>query len=95
MRAVSHVPIFYYDKPLKEELGFKLNVSFLAHGTDFYPLSELSPYERYLIFLKYQEDRNILEIAQVVQKDKMTIQRHLKKIHTKLRSFVDENAHTR
>jgi hypothetical protein len=91
MRAVSHVPVFYYDKLPVEEPGFRLNLPFLARGTDFYPLSELSAYERYLIFLKYKEDRNILEIAQVVQKSKMTVQRHLKRIHTKLRSYANED----
>ena len=71
--------------------GFKLNFDFLRKGTNYYPLSELSPYERYLLFLKFKQDKNILEIADIVQKDRYTVSQHMKKIFEKMRQLKCEH----
>lgn len=55
-----------------------------------FPLSQLRPYERYLIFLKYKMEKNTVEIAYIVQKDRRVVKKQLDQIHTKLRSLADE-----
>lgn len=86
--------------PLDEEetyshrVGFKLDLGFLFYGTRVFPLSILSPYERYLIFLKFKKERTILEIAGIVQKNKETVGFQLHKILKKLRSQVCQQEHS-
>lgn len=74
--------------------SFVLNFKFLIHGTDVAPFDILSPYERYLIFLKFKEERTILEIAKAVQKTRKTVKAQLKSIYDKLRSHSDASTNT-
>jgi len=66
----------------------KLDPSFFIQDPPW-PLSSLSPYEKYLIYLQYQAEKSIVEIAYIVQKDRGVVSRQLKQIHKKLRSLVD------
>ena len=65
---------------------FRLDLKFLIHGTEFTPLASLTPYERYLIFLKFREDKSTLEIAEMVQKTYETVYEHINEIIAKVRS---------
>jgi DNA-directed RNA polymerase specialized sigma24 family protein len=69
--------------------SFVLNSKFLLYGTDVQPFDCLTSYERYLLFLKFKDDRTILEIADAVQKTKKTVRTQLKRIYNKLRSYED------
>lgn len=84
-RPVTHAPLMVPEEEITDH-GFKLDLQFLLKGTDFHPLSVLTPYERYLIFLKFKEEKTILEIAYIVQKTKKTVCVHLQKTIKKLRS---------
>ncbi len=64
---------------------FKLDLNFLIKGVNYNLLANLSPYERYLIFLKFNEDKNLKEIAKIVQKDSRMIKKHLNSILYKLK----------
>lgn len=66
---------------------FSLDLKFLIYGTDFEPLMTLTPYERYLVFLKFREDKTMLEIAHMVQKNHETIYEHFNQIISKIRSI--------
>lgn len=93
-RVVEAYPYYYYF--LEEKPEFLLDLSFLAYGTRVYPFSTLAPYERYLIFLRYREEKTILQISKVVCKNKNTVQRELRWILDKLRvlgeNFEKENS---
>ncbi len=83
------IPYYLLLLPPQEEYlpkPFKLDLGFLLYGTRFYPLSILSSYERYLIFLMFKEERTILEIAKAVQKSDKTVSKQLRNIINKLRS---------
>lgn len=67
-----------------------LDFSFVIKGTTIYPLQDLTPYERYLLFLRYKTEKTTVEIAYVVQKDRKTVSRQLARIHNKLRRLADE-----
>lgn len=67
---------------------FKIDIGFLLHGCSMFPISELSPYERYLILLNFKEEKNILEIARTVQKDRGLVGRQLKAVIEKLRRLA-------
>ena len=72
--------------PPKGKPEFTLDLKFLFEGADIAPLTLLTSYERYLIFLRYQQDKHIFEMADVIQKDEKTIRHQLKKALNKLRS---------
>lgn len=76
-------------------LEFQLDLRFLLHGTDYWPLCNLSPYERYLIFLRFKEDKSIVEIAYIVQKHREVISKQLRSILNRLRSEINENENSR
>jgi len=87
-------PVFMtnYLEPKEEyHLPFKLNLKFLFHGTSFFPLSTLSSYERYLIFLRYKENKTLQEIADIVQKQRKVVAKHIKNTIYKLRSLRNAN----
>lgn len=74
------------------DVGFRLDVGFLLFGTYFFPLSELTPYERYIIFLKYREEKTILEIARIVQKSSSHVKRVLHSTTNKLKELARDYA---
>lgn len=51
----------------------------------------LSKYERYLIYLVYNQKQSISTVASNLERDKDTIKRHLKKALKKLREKLDES----
>ena len=55
---------------------FKIDVSFLLRGTNFALLKNLSPYERYIIFLKFKEDKSILQMSRILQRDRRMVKNH-------------------
>jgi hypothetical protein len=65
--------------------GFTLDMRFLMFGSGFYPLSELSPYERYLIFLRFSHDQSIEEMSKTLHKSRHVVGKQLNKTITKLR----------
>jgi len=67
-----------------QEQKFKLDIVFLLYGTNIEPFTILSGYERYLLFLKYKEEKNTLQIANIVQKQRQTIDTHLSQVISKL-----------
>lgn len=71
------------------EYLLKLEPSFFVQDPPF-PFCALTPYEKYLIYLQYQGEKTIVDIAYIVQKDRGVVSRQLKKIHTKLRSLVKD-----
>jgi len=78
----------FYDPDLKEEnfdFGFKLDLIFLLQGSDFNFLKGLSPYERYIIFLKFKEEKSILQMSHILQKDRRVIKNHFDSIILKLK----------
>lgn len=64
---------------------FNLNLEFLLKGTDYWPLSTLNAYERYLIFLKFREEKTIVEIADIVQLSRQMVSKHIYTVICKLR----------
>lgn len=87
--AARPIEIPYTDLPEEvetQEKKFNLDLKFLVYGSDYEPLVQLTPYERYLIFLKFKEDKTILEISHIVQKHYETIYEHLNQIFAKIRS---------
>ena len=75
----------YYTKNELVETGFKLDLKFLIEGTDFQLLSVLSPYERYLIFLKFKEEKSILQMSFILQKDRRIVKKHFDLIMQKIK----------
>lgn len=63
----------------------KIDVHFLVSGSNIYPFSLLSPYERYVLFLRFYKDMNIKEIASLMNKSRPTVHKHLTQIIEKLR----------
>lgn len=83
MNILMKLPYNYY---LEEDPPFLLNLNFLLYGTEIEPLNLLSPYQRYLIFLQYKEEKTIFEIADIVQRDEKTIRYQINSILNLLRS---------
>jgi hypothetical protein len=76
---------FLPEEKKEKDPYFNLDLKFLTQGTSFYPLSELSAYERYLIFLKFKEKKTILEIAYIVQHADDTVVIQYRDLMRKLR----------
>ena len=93
IRIVRYAPNLEETKKAKPP--FNLDLQFLLNGTDYFPLSELTAYERYLIYLKYKEGKTIVQISQVVQKERHTVSSHMKKATEKLRSLKNAINDTR
>ena len=72
------------------DLGFTLDLAFLLYGVDLYPLSSLTDFERYLLYLRYKEGKTLDEVSKIVHKHHATIQSHLRDIFDKLRSLNNE-----
>jgi hypothetical protein len=64
---------------------FKIDLMFLLKGTDYHCLKGLSPYERYIIFLKFKEDKSILQMSYILQKDRRVIREHFNSIILKIK----------
>ena len=86
-RVVKEYPYYYFSK---EQSRFVLDLSFLIKGTKIFPFSKLNPYERYLIFLRFREERTIVEIAYIIQKHRCNISKDLYHTIDKLRRLFDE-----
>lgn len=71
------------------ESEFKLDLGFLLHGVEYAPLRGLSPYERYIIFLKFKEDKSILQMSRILQKDRRMVKNHFDSIIKRIK----ENYH--
>lgn len=87
VHIVTTYPYYYFTK---ESPRFLLNLNFLMHGTKIFPYSELSPYERYLIFLHFRDERTIVEIAYIVQKNRNDVAQCLHQTIEKLRRLSNE-----
>lgn len=71
-------------------LPFTLDVNFLLNGTNYFPLNTITPYERYLLYLQYKEEKNISQIAYIVQHDRLTITRQMHILASKLVELKQE-----
>jgi hypothetical protein len=71
---------------LEQEGLFCLNFRFVVYGTDIHPFDVLKPYERYLIFLQYKMEKNIVEIARMVKRDRAVVSKQLEHIVQRLGS---------
>lgn len=78
----------------KEEFPFKLDVHFLIRGCDVHPFSLLSPYQRYILYLRYKEKKSITKISKLVIKTRKTVSLELRRIIKFLRSEA-KNAATK
>jgi len=67
------------------ENEFRIDLTFLLHGMDFTLLNNLSPYERYIIFLKFKEDKSILQMSHILQKDRRVVKNHFDSIIIKIK----------
>ena len=67
------------------ESEFKIDLIFLLEGTDYSFLKELSPYERYIIFLKFKEEKSILQMSRILQKDRRVVKNHFDSIILKIK----------
>lgn len=56
---------------------FSLNLSFLLYGERWSPLSSLTSHQRYLIYLKFVENKDILGIAKHLHKDRHVVSAQL------------------
>ena len=76
-----------YNPRLDEEIEkeFKLDVLFLLEGSECFLLKELSPYERYIIFLKFKEDKSILQMSYILQKDRRVVKKQFDSIISKIK----------
>jgi len=90
-QVVNHYSYYYF---IEEKPEFVLDLNFLLHGTKIFPLSALSPYERYLIFLHFREEKSILEISRIVQHTRKTVQKRLDTALLKLRRLGNESKDT-
>jgi hypothetical protein len=63
----------------------KIDVEFLVRGSKNYPFSLLSPYERYLLFLRFYKDMDLGDMADLMQKSRPTVRKLLTKVIQKLR----------
>lgn len=80
--------------PPREAPAFQLNFSFLLEGETWPPLAPLNAYQRYLIYLKFVEDKDILRIAQHLHKDRHVVSRQLSDTLRLIRRIANEEAHT-
>ena len=69
----------------ESEPDFKLDLKFLLTGTNYGPLKSLCGYERYIIFLKFKEDKSILEMSRILQKDRRVVKKHFDLIIEKIK----------
>lgn len=70
-----------------------LDLKFLVQGSSLF--SELLPFERYLLFLKYKQEKSIIDIAYTVQKDKGTVRKQLTQTMSTLRRLSNGGTYTR
>lgn len=73
-------PIFF-----PPESQQRIDVEFLVSGSKNYPFSLLSPYERYLLFLRFYKDMDIQDMAALMQKSRPTVHKLLTQVIKKLR----------
>lgn len=63
----------------------KIDVQFLIKGSKIFPLSLLSSYERYLLFLRFYKEMDITEMASLMNKSRPTMHKQLVQVIEKLR----------
>jgi DNA-directed RNA polymerase specialized sigma24 family protein len=68
---------------------FSLGLGFLSLGSDWAPLASLTPYERYLIYLQFVDDKSILQISRIVQRDRHSISEDIEAILAKIRGKLN------
>lgn len=75
-----------------EPIPFKIDLAFVAKGNEGALFEELSLEERYVLYLKYNLDKSIVEIGKILQKDRLTVSTHLDLVLDKLRrKLTNEN----
>ena len=62
----------------------------MLKGSSSNLLKNLSPYERYIIFLVFKEEKDFVEMSKILQKDRRSIQQHYKKIIEKVKNNNEE-----
>ena len=83
INIISVDPTFFIEE--ESEPDFKLDLKFLLTGTNYGPLKSLCGYERYIIFLKFKEDKSILEMSRILQKDRRVVKKHFDLIIEKIK----------
>lgn len=78
----------------EERPKISLNLEFLLNGESWLPLTCLSAHQRYLIYLKFVEDKDILGIANHLQKDRHVISRQFKETINSIRRVANEERNT-
>lgn len=93
LREMS-VPSFSLPIALAPLFQFDLDLHFLLRGESWRPLVPLNAYERYLIYLKFVEGKDMLHIAKSLQKDRKTVSKQFKETMETIRSLanVEKNA---
>lgn len=74
----------------KQEFPFKLDTRFLVEGSDLFPFTLLTPYQRYILYLKYKENKSISQIAKLVIKTRKTVSLELRRLLKNLRSVAKD-----
>jgi hypothetical protein len=88
VNIISVDPNLEIEEENKNILDFKLDLMFLLRGTNHGPLKYLCGYERYIIFLKFKEEKSILEMSKILQKDRRIIKKHFDLIIEKLKKVA-------
>jgi hypothetical protein len=82
LRVVDRLPTCGHEPTL----GFTLNLKWLLFG------DSLTPFQRYLIFLKFVQGNNILEISKTVYRDRHYVSKKLTEALNTLRSSYNATA---
>lgn len=85
VNVVSVDPTLELEQEDENILEFKLDLMFLLKGTSYGPLKHLCGYERYIIFLKFKEEKSILEMSKILQKDRRIVKKHFDLIIEKIK----------
>jgi DNA-directed RNA polymerase specialized sigma24 family protein len=64
----------------EEEKDFSLDIEFLLDKSNLYPLTQLSPFQRELIFLQYRHEYRTIDLLKTLQKNRKTIDKQYIKI---------------
>src|SRR5690606_8202591 len=73
-----------YLEPDKE---FDLGPKFVIYGTNIFPYSMLSNYDRVLLHLRFYEDKSVSEIGRLLQKYRTVVKKDIDDILNYLRSY--------
>lgn len=89
-REGKHLITYYYMKD--SEPQFDIGIQFLFLGSDIKPLNRLTPFERYLIYLRFNLENSIEEIAVRLHRHSDSIETYLEELLAKLRKEYDKEA---